>query len=127
MSVEGVWPPSCGPKFDEGSDLGVLVLAFSNAGGGQLNGVNLKFESGLGEEVSMYVDAFLVLNDKVKFQREQLQLGERLPLSFRPGGQGFVIREEDKPSSSQLLTEIASCPYHGSHLQEKWREGRHRR
>ena len=68
---------------------GVLVLAFSNAGGGQLNGVNLKFESGLGEEVSMYVDAFLVLNDKVKFQREQLQLGERLPLSFRPGGQGL--------------------------------------
>ena len=67
MSVEGFWPPSGGPEFDQGSDLRVLVLVFGHAGGGQLDGVNLKFETRPREEVSRHVDAFLVLNDKVEF------------------------------------------------------------
>ena len=67
-----VWPTTGRLEFDEGPDFWVLVLVVSHAGGGQVDGVHLKFESRPGEKVCRHVDAFLVLNDEIKLQREQL-------------------------------------------------------
>ena len=45
VAVEVVRPTTRSPEFDEGPDFWVLVLVVSHAGGGQVDGVNLKFES----------------------------------------------------------------------------------
>ena len=68
VAAEVVWPTTRSPEFDEGPDFWVLVLVVSHAGGGQVDGVNLKFESRPGEKVGRHVDAFLVLNDEIELQ-----------------------------------------------------------
>ena len=122
VAVEGVWLTSRCSEFNESPDFGVLILVLRHACGGQLDGMNYKLKTRPREEISRHVDAFLVLDDKIKFQGEELQLSEGFALSFRAGGRRFVVHEEDKPSATQLFEEVASGPNHGSHFQEKWRE-----
>ena len=84
--------------------------------------MNFEFKAGPREEICRHTDAFLVLDDKIEFQGEQLQLRKGRALSFRAGGQWYVVSEEDKLSAAKLFPEVASSPNHGSHLQKGWRE-----
>ena len=49
--------------------------------------MNFEFKAGPREEISRHIDAFLVLDDKIEFQGEQLLLRKGRALSFRTGGQ----------------------------------------
>ena len=106
------------PEFLESLNFRVQSLLVSEVPSSQLNGVDDQCVIGPREVIGRHIDAFFVLDDEVECQGQLLELSESFVSGkIRASLQGFVVGEEDKLLSSQMVLKVVGSPDHGSHFQ----------